>query len=211
MKKLFLFSVLLLSACTTPTPAPPVEVFNAADFDINTATLEVPYASYFNDINPWIIIQFYEYEPIVLELFPAVAPITVDHITSLVARGFYEDIIFHRVIESFVIQGGDPTGTGTGGSGTNIKGEFIENGVPNRLRHWRGVLSMARGPQDFNSASSQFFIVHEDSRFLDGIYASFGGVIQGFETLDAIATVATDENARPLEEVVIKSIRLINR
>jgi peptidyl-prolyl cis-trans isomerase B (cyclophilin B) len=107
-----------------------------------------------------------------------------------------------------MIQGGDPTGTGGGGSGQQITGEFVSNGVPNRLRHWRGVLSMARSSEP-NSASSQFFIVHQDANFLDGEYAAFGGVIQGFETLDALASVETDAQDRPLETVVMQSVRLI--
>jgi peptidyl-prolyl cis-trans isomerase B (cyclophilin B) len=212
MKKLILLSLLLfLSACGTEerVDVPEVETPEPA-FVIDTASLDVPYASYFNDTNPWVVIEFANYDPIVLELFPAVAPITVEQITTLVARGFYDGIIFHRVIEGFMIQGGDPTGTGTSGAGNNITGEFNDNGIPNRLRHWRGVLSMARA-QDPNSASSQFFIVHQDANFLDGAYAAFGGVIQGFDTLDAIATTETNAQDRPLTDVVMTSVRLIER
>ena len=211
MKKLIILSIVfLLSACATPSE----EVLDVIDespvYVIDTASLDVPYASYFNDTNPWIVIEFDNYDPIVIELFPEVAPITVNQITSLVASDFYDGIIFHRVIENFMIQGGDPTGTGGGGASNNITGEFISNNVPNRLRHWRGVISMARA-QDPNSASSQFFIVHVDSNFLDGEYAGFGGIIQGFETLDAIATTQTDVNDRPLQEVVMRRVRIVNR
>jgi len=211
MKKLIILSIVfLLSACATPTEEP-VEILDEAPaFIIDTDSLDVPYTAYFNDTNPWIVIEFENYDPIVIELFPEVAPITVNQITSLVTSNFYDGIIFHRVIEDFMIQGGDPTGTGGGGAGNNITGEFIANNVPNRLRHWRGVVSMARA-QDPNSASSQFFIVHEDSNFLDGNYAGFGGVIQGFDTLDAIATTETDANDRPLQEVVMKRVRLLER
>jgi len=211
MKKLLLFSIVFfLSACSTPTEELEEVVEDTPSFTIDTSTLDVPYASYFNDSNPWIVIEFENYEPIVIELFPEVAPITVDQITSLVGSNFYDGIIFHRVIEGFMIQGGDPTGTGGGGASNNITGEFIANNVPNRLRHWRGVMSMARA-EDPNSASSQFFIVHADSNFLDGNYASFGGVIQGFETLDAIATTETDANDRPLQEVIMSRVRIVNR
>ena len=211
MKKLVIFSiVLMLTACATPTEEVVEVLEETPTFTIDTATLDVPYASYFKATNPWIVIEFDNYDPIVLELFPDVAPITVNQITSLVARNFYDGIIFHRVIENFMIQGGDPTGTGGGGANNNITGEFVANNVPNRLRHWRGVMSMARA-QDPNSASSQFFIVHANSNFLDGNYAAFGGVIQGFDTLDAIAGVETDANDRPLQEVVMKSVRLLER
>ena len=212
MKKIIGLSLLLfLTACGTEEVADvAVPVDTAPEFVIDTASLDVPYASYFNETNPWVVIEFANHEPIVLELFPEVAPITVDQITTLVSRGFYNGIIFHRVIEGFMIQGGDPTGTGTSGAGNNITGEFNDNGIPNRLRHWRGVLSMARA-QDPNSASSQFFIVHQDANFLDGAYAAFGGVIQGFDTLDAIATTETNAQDRPLTDVVMTSVRLIER
>jgi peptidyl-prolyl cis-trans isomerase B (cyclophilin B) len=212
MKKLMVLSLLFfLTACATPTEEA-VQVEETITYTIDTASLNVPYASYFKDTNPWIVIEFEnnDYDPIVLELFPEVAPITVEQITSLVARNFYDGIIFHRVIEDFMIQGGDPTGTGGGGANNNITGEFNENNIANRLRHWRGVMSMARA-QDPNSASSQFFIVHQDANFLDGDYAGFGGVIQGFETLDAIATTPTDANDRPLQDVVMRRVRLVNR
>ena len=143
-----------------------------------------------------------------LELYPDVAPITVDNFVSLAKDGFYDGLIFHRVIKGFMIQGGDPEGTGFGGSGKNIKGEFRQNGVENNISHIRGVISMARSKM-MDSASSQFFIVQEDSTYLDGAYAAFGRVTEGMDVVDEIASVQTDRNDRPYEDVVIKSIRVI--
>ena len=132
------------------------------------------------------------------ELYPDVAPITVENFVSLIKEDFFAGIIFHRVISGFMIQGGDPTGTGLGGSKNNIKGEFLANGVVNNLKHERGVLSMAR-TMDPNSASSQFFIMHETSPHLDGQYAAFGKIIKGIEVIDEIASVKTDFRDKPLE------------
>ena len=143
-----------------------------------------------------------------LELYPDVAPITVDNFVSLAKDGFYDGLIFHRVIKGFMIQGGDPEGTGFGGSGKNIKGESRQNGVENNISHVRGVISMARSKM-MDSASSQFFIVQEDSTYLDGAYAAFGRVTEGMDVVDEIASVQTDRNDRPYEDVVIKSIRVI--
>ena len=143
-----------------------------------------------------------------LELYPDVAPITVENFTKLANEGFYDGLIFHRVIKGFMIQGGDPEGTGMGGSDTNIKGEFAVNGVANNISHVRGVISMARA-RSYNSASSQFFIVHRDSTYLDGQYAAFGRVIEGMEVVDAIAEVPTNGNDRPLTEQVIETIRVV--
>ena len=144
-----------------------------------------------------------------LELYPHIAPITVENFVSLAESGFYDGLIFHRVISGFMIQGGDPLGNGMGGSDKNIKGEFAANGVANSLSHKRGVISMARS-QNFNSASSQFFIMHADGEFLDGQYAAFGKVTSGIETVDAIAEVPTDRNDRPYEEQKIKTIEIID-
>ena len=144
-----------------------------------------------------------------LELYPDKAPITVDNFVSLVNEGFYDGLIFHRVIKGFMIQGGDPEGTGFGGSEKKIKGEFASNGVANDLSHTRGVISMARSKQK-DSASSQFFIVQEDSTYLDGDYAAFGKVTEGMDVVDEIASVETDRYDKPLEDVVIKSIRVID-
>lgn len=143
-----------------------------------------------------------------LELYPDVAPITVENFTKLADEGFYDGLIFHRVIKGFMIQGGDPEGTGMGGSGANIKGEFAVNGVANNISHVRGVISMARS-RSYNSASSQFFIVHKDATYLDGQYAAFGRVIEGMDVVDAIAEVPTDGSDRPLAEQVIETIRVV--
>lgn len=144
-----------------------------------------------------------------LELYPEAAPITVKNFEKLVSEKFYDGLIFHRVISGFMIQGGDPLGNGMGGSDENIKGEFIANGVPNPISHKRGVISMARA-QNPNSASSQFFIMHEDGEFLDGQYAAFGKVTEGIEVVDEIASVRTNAMDKPLEPQVIKSIRIVD-
>ena len=131
-----------------------------------------------------------------LQLYPAVAPITVANFEKLVKEGFYDGLIFHRVIAGFMIQGGDPTGTGMGGSPDEIKGEFRSNGVTNNLSHTRGTISMAR-TQIKDSASSQFFIFRADATFLDGEYAAFGVVTEGIEVVDEIASIPTDYSDRP--------------
>ena len=136
------------------------------------------------------------------ELYPDIAPITVENFTKLVNDHFYDGLIFHRVIPGFMIQGGDPEGTGMGGPGWHIKGEFRANGVDNPIKHTRGVLSMARSMNP-DSAGSQFFIMHADAPHLDGQYAAFGKVIEGIEEVDKIASVRTDYNDRPVEEQAI--------
>lgn len=147
---------------------------------------------------------------IYLELYPEYAPETVANFVSLVKDGFYNGLTFHRIIRGFMIQGGDPEGTGFGGSDKTIKGEFASNGfTQNTLSHERGVISMARSQMP-NSASSQFFIVHEDSTFLDGDYAAFGVVTEGMDTVDEIANVATDYNDRPITPVVIEKMEIID-
>ena len=142
-----------------------------------------------------------------LELDAKAAPITVANFEKLVKEGFYNGLIFHRVISGFMIQGGDPMGTGYGGSKETIKGEFRANGVDNPISHKRGVISMARSQMP-NSASSQFFIMHQDGEFLDGNYAAFGRVVEGIEVVDEIASVATDPRDKPLNDIVIKSITM---
>ena len=142
-----------------------------------------------------------------LELYPEYAPQTVENFVELANEHFYDGLIFHRVIKNFMIQGGDPLGTGFGGSDKKIKGEFAANGVNNPLRHERGVISMARS-QSPNSASSQFFIVHKDSPHLDGQYAAFGKVVDGIDVVDEIASVRTDYNDKPLKEQKIKTITM---
>lgn len=144
-----------------------------------------------------------------LKLDHTQAPITVENFVSLVEEGFYDGLTFHRIIKDFMIQGGDPKGNGTGGSDENIKGEFAYNYVDNSISHKRGVISMARGGNDFNSASSQFFICHKDSTYLDGQYAAFGEVTEGIEVVDAIAEVKTNSNDYPEEKVVIEYIKVI--
>ena len=139
------------------------------------------------------------------ELYPEIAPQSVYNFIDLANHNYYDGLIFHRVISGFMIQGGCPNGTGMGGPGYCIKGEFFFNGVENNLKHKRGVLSMARS-QSPNSAGSQFFIMHQDSRHLDGQYAAFGKVTSGIEVVDAIAKVKTNFQDRPLEEQKIASI-----
>ena len=148
--------------------------------------------------NPIITIQMKDGSIMKAELYPEIAPATVKNFVDLAGKGFYNGLIFHRVIPGFMIQGGDPEGTGMGGPGYTIKGEFTANGFRNDLKHTRGVLSMARA-MDPNSAGSQFFIMHEDSPHLDGQYAAFGKLIEGIEVVDKIASVRTDYSDRPLE------------
>ena len=140
-----------------------------------------------------------------LELYPKIAPESVKNFISLANSKFYDGLIFHRVISGFMIQGGCPKGNGTGGPGYNIKGEFSANGVDNSLSHERGVISMARA-MAYDSAGSQFFICHADSQFLDGQYAAFGKVIEGMDVVDAIASVKTNSQDKPLQDQVIDSI-----
>ncbi|MBR2453753.1 MAG: peptidylprolyl isomerase [Clostridia bacterium] len=147
-------------------------------------------------------------ETIKIELLPEYAPKSAANFEKLVREGFYDGIIFHRVISGFMIQGGDPTGTGCGGSAETIPGEFIANGFNNTLEHRRGVVSMAR-TNDPNSASSQFFICHEDAMFLNGQYAAFGRVVEGMDTVDRIAAAKTDFSDRPLTDIVIKKAEII--
>ncbi len=149
-----------------------------------------------------------------IELYPDVAENTVKNFIYLANTGFYDGVIFHRVIEGFMIQGGDPDGTGTGGPGYRIKGEFSNNHYDNDLKHERGVISMARQGNPYfpasayNTAGSQFFIMHADSEHLDGDYAAFGRVIEGMDVVDAIATVETDANDRPLVEQRMETVRV---
>ncbi len=139
------------------------------------------------------------------ELYPEIAPNTVNNFISLIGRNFYDGLIFHRVIRGFMIQGGDPEGSGMGGPGYSIKGEFSQNGVENDIKHEEGVLSMARSMNP-DSAGSQFFVMHKHSPHLDGSYAAFGKVIEGMEAVNRIAETRTDYSDRPLEDQVIKSV-----
>lgn len=140
-----------------------------------------------------------------VELYPEIAPNSVNNFISLVQQGFYDDVIFHRVIPGFMIQGGDPTGTGMGGPGYGIDGEFSSNGFNNELKHTRGVLSMARAMNP-NSAGSQFFIMHKDSPHLDGQYAAFGKVIEGIEVVDWIASTETNRQDKPLQDIKMTKV-----
>ena len=155
--------------------------------------------------NPIVTITMDSGDTIRLELYPEAAPISVNNFISLVKKNFYDGLIFHRVIKGFMIQGGCPDGTGMGGPGYSIKGEFAMNGVENNLKHTEGVLSMARAMNP-NAAGSQFFIMHKNSPHLDGQYAAFGKVIEGMDVVNKIAETATDWNDRPLEKQVMKSV-----
>ncbi|MHB8961698.1 MAG: peptidylprolyl isomerase [Saccharofermentanales bacterium] len=156
-----------------------------------------------------ILIEMEDGKQIKAELYPEHAPIAVENFLKLVNKGFYDGLIFHRVIKGFMIQGGCPEGKGTGGPGYQIKGEFKANGVNNTLRHTRGVLSMARS-QSPDSAGSQFFIMHQDSPHLDGQYAAFGKVVEGMETVDEIAESKTGYGDRPVKEQRIKSMTVVD-
>ena len=155
--------------------------------------------------NPVVTIEMENGGIITAELYPDVAPQSVYNFISLANSGFYDGLIFHRVIPGFMIQGGCPEGTGMGGPGYCIKGEFLFNGVDNKLKHKRGVLSMARA-QSPNSAGSQFFIMHQDAPHLDGEYAAFGKVIEGMDVVNKIAEVRTDYMDKPLEAQVMKTV-----
>ncbi len=167
-----------------------------------------------NAQNPIATITMEDGGVIKLELYPEIAPNTVKNFIHLANSGFYDGVIFHRVIEGFMIQGGDPDGRGTGGPGYRIKGEFSNNNHKNDLSHERGVISMARQGNPYfpasayNTAGSQFFIMHADSDFLDGDYAAFGKVIDGMDVVDRIATTETDGSDRPLETQTMQSVRV---
>ena len=154
-----------------------------------------------------VIIEMANGKKIKIELYPDIAPISCENFEKLVKKGFYDGLTFHRVIPGFMIQGGCPNGTGTGGPGWHIKGEFASNGVKNDLKHTRGVLSMARSMMP-DSAGSQFFIMHEDAPHLDGNYAAFGKVVEGMEVVDEIAETATDYNDKPVEPQVMKKVTI---
>ena len=155
--------------------------------------------------NPIITFEMENGDIMKAELYPQVAPNTVNNFISLVNKGFYDGLIFHRVINGFMIQGGDPEGTGMGGPGYGIKGEFAQNGFANDLKHTAGVLSMARSMMP-NSAGSQFFIMHKDAPHLDGAYAAFGKIIEGMDVVNKIADVATDYSDRPMEDQRMKTV-----
>ena len=155
--------------------------------------------------NPIVTFEMENGDIIKAELYPEIAPNTVKNFISLINHGFYDGLIFHRVIPGFMIQGGDPEGCGIGGPGYSIKGEFSQNGFKNDLKHTAGVLSMARSMNP-DSAGSQFFIMHKDAPHLDGAYAAFGKVIEGMDVVDKIAQVPTDYQDKPFDDVVMKSV-----
>ena len=157
------------------------------------------------DKNPIVTFMMENGDKIKAELYPDVAPNTVNNFISLINKGFYDGLIFHRVIKNFMIQGGDPEGTGMGGPGYSIKGEFKQNGFDNNLKHDRGVLSMARSFMP-DSAGSQFFIMHQDSPHLDGAYAAFGKVIEGMDAVDKIAESKTNRQDRPKKDIRIEKV-----
>ena len=160
--------------------------------------------------NPIVTITMDDGKDIKIELYPDIAPITVENFVKLVKDGFYDGLTFHRIIPGFMIQGGDPEGTGMGGPGWSIKGEFSSNGVKNDLKHTRGVISMARSMNP-NSAGSQFFIMHKDSPHLDGDYAAFGKVTEGMEEVDRIASIPTDWNDAPKVSVTMTKVTVIEK
>jgi len=159
-------------------------------------------------VNPKVKIEMENGGVITLELYPEVAPISVENFVNLAGKGYYDGLIFHRVIRGFMIQGGCPDGQGTGGPGHQIKGEFARNGVENDIVHEAGVISMARS-QDMDSAGSQFFIVHETAPHLDGSYAAFGRVLEGMDVVNQIAEIPTDMGDRPEQEQKIKTITVL--
>lgn len=199
-----LLAILLLgvgmTSCGKPAPAYADLDFTAVD-PANMVETE--------EETDYVKITVAEKGDIYIRLYPDVAPETVENFKKLVSEKFYDGLIFHRVIKKFMIQTGDPKGDGTGGSPDTIKGEFNSNNFQNNLKHVRGVVSMARLLNDKNSASSQFFIVQETSAHLNGDYASFGYVVSGMDVVDAIAAVATNSSDKPLEDVVITSIRFV--
>lgn len=166
------------------------------------------YQQFLNKDNPVCKITVAGYGDMEVELFSDIAPITVKNFLDLVKEKFYDGLIFHRVIEGFMIQGGDPTKTGMGGSKDKIKGEFKANKINNPIQHSKGVISMAR-TSAYDSASSQFFLMHEDAPHLDGLYAAFGVVTKGMDVIDKIASVKTNPMDRPIEDVVITRIERI--
>jgi len=196
---LIILGISLLAACNNE------QVEESTEPQEQTDTEEPTTFEGENEEAPIVTMEMENDQKVIIELYPQVAPNTVDNFISLVQDGFYDGLIFHRVIPGFMIQGGDPEGTGSGGPGYSIKGEFESNDFSNELEHNRGVLSMARS-QSPDSAGSQFFIIHEDSPHLDGDYAGFGQVIEGMDVIDDIAEVPTNNQDRPEKEQKIKSM-----
>jgi peptidyl-prolyl cis-trans isomerase B (cyclophilin B) len=200
-----LLAVLMLAGCGTEKENEQTTDKKSADAGEKTA-VNSDYASKVEE-NPIVTITMDNDEKIQIELYPEIAPNSVANFVSLVEQGFYDGLIFHRVIPEFMIQGGDPSGNGTGGPDYSIPGEFSSNGFENTLKHDRGVLSMARS-QDPNSAGSQFFIMVKDSPHLDGEYAAFGKVIEGMEVVDAIVSTERGAADLPVEEQKMKTVKV---
>lgn len=201
MKKIFsiILTIIIILGCTA-----------CKEKDLSNGSVDKVSYKETDEKTNYVKIETTKNKVIIIELYPDIAPITVENFQKLVSEKFYDGIIFHRVIKDFMIQTGDPEGTGMGGSDETIKGEFKNNGVENNLSHERGVISMARNGFDMDSASSQFFIVHEDSTYLDGDYAAFGKVIAGMDAVDEIASVATDSNDKPTSVQKMRSVRFVN-
>lgn len=180
---------------------------NSESSDNNTSNDNSKENANSNSDLPVATIEIENYGTVEAELYPEIAPNTVNNFISLANSGFYDGLTFHRIIKDFMIQGGDPKGDGTGGPGYSIKGEFSSNGFENSLKHTEGVLSMARSSAP-NTAGSQFFIMTSTSSHLDGQYAAFGKVISGMDVVKKIESVSTDANDKPKEKVVIKSIKV---
>ena len=208
MKKIFtiLACLMLITGCAPKNAVEPTE--NVQPTEAVTAESVTENSTEGIEETVQAVITMESGDTIKLELYPDVAPITVENFKTLAKDGLYDGLTFHRIISGFMIQGGCPKGNGTGGPGHNIKGEFLANGVVNNLKHTRGVISMARS-QAYDSAGSQFFIMHEDSPWLDGQYAAFGKVVEGIEVVDKIASVQTDMYDAPLEKVVIETIAIV--
>ncbi|MEK4229101.1 peptidylprolyl isomerase [Solibacillus sp. FSL H8-0538] len=201
----FVFSLMavafVLTGCGTSK-----EIGQTEDKTVKESDEKTDYSSTVKE-NPIVTITMNNDEKIVIELDPSIAPNTVANFVSLVEEGYYDGLIFHRVIPDFMIQGGDPSGNGSGGPGYSIEGEFSNNGFENNLKHERGVISMAR-TQDPNSAGSQFFIMVKEAQNLDGDYAAFGKVIEGMETVDAIVAAERDGADKPLEDQQMKKVEV---
>jgi len=201
---IFLFLTIVVIGCGTQNE----EQAEQQDTNIETETeTEENNDNLSKEENPVVTITMENDEQIVIELYPDIAPNTVNNFISLIEDGFYDGLTFHRVIPDFMIQGGDPDGVGTGGPGYSIQGEFSSNGFTNDLKHTRGVISMARS-QNPDSAGSQFFIMVKDSPHLDGDYAGFGEVTEGMDTVDEIVSVDRDDNDKPVEEQVMKKVEV---
>lgn len=210
---MLILSCLLISGCSSERKTKPISISSKKSSVVSEENAATETAEFeYDGATTTVAIDVKDYGTITVDLYDELAPITVANFKKLVGKGFYDGLTFHRIIEGFMIQGGDPEGTGAGGSDENIKGEFSANSVENNLSHVRGVISMARA-QDPDSASSQFFIVHQTSPHLDGQYAGFGMVTDGMEVVDAIAenTPVIDSNGTVEKEnqPVINSIKIV--